>query len=364
MSPMLTRSLGSPSWPHIDCVIIGVNCAQTLARCLASVQAADYPADRLHIYYADGGSADGSLTIAERFAGVSAIPLSPEYPTPGLGRNRGWQQGASPIVQFLDSDTVLDHGWLKSGATALNDAAVGAVLGMRNEMHPQRSLFNWIGDLEWNGPVGEADCFGGDVMIRREVLETTGGYDEVLVGGEDPELSRRVIRAGWRILRLPAPMTCHDLAMNRIRQYLKRAFRSGYGFAAVRAREARQNSDFWHYEMRKIGIRGGGFVLLSIAGVLLVVSGSGVAAVIGMGCLAVGIILLLRPRLFLVNKFKQRYNLSRKQANCYAWHCSVIVLPQLLGVVRYYWGKWLNRPLRNRRRLRSTSSIDPKGMVS
>ncbi|MBI9086117.1 MAG: glycosyltransferase [Desulfobacterales bacterium] len=363
MSMVRSHLPGSSQWPHIDCVIIGVNCAQTLARCLASIQSADYPTERLHIYYADGGSIDSSLEIAARVTGVTIISLSPEYPTPGLGRNRGWQKGASPIVQFLDSDTLLDPGWLKKGVSALDGAAVGAVLGLRQEMHPHRSLFNWIGDIEWNGPAGEADCFGGDVMMRRKVLEAAGGYDEVLVGGEDPELSRRVIRAGWRIVRLPVPMTRHDLAMTRIGQYLKRAFRSGYGFAAVRERESRQKSDFWRHEMRKIVIRGGGFVLFSLLGMLLMFSESVNLGAAGMGCLAAGICLLLRPRLFLINKFRRLHSLSRQEANRYAWHCSVVVVPQLLGVVRFYWGKWLKRPLRNRRRLPSTASTGPQGIV-
>ncbi len=356
MSMVRSQLPGASQWPHIDCVIIGVNCAQTLARCLASVRAADYPADRLHVYYADGGSIDSSLEIAARFAGVTIISLSPEYPTPGLGRNRGWQQGVSPFVQFLDSDTLLDPGWLKKGVAALDDPSVGAVQGLRQEMHPQRSLFNWIGDLEWNGPAGEADCFGGDVMMRRKVLEATGGYDEVLVGGEDPELSRRVVRAGWRIVQLPDPMTWHDLAMTRIGQYLKRAFRSGYGFAAVRDREARRSSDFWRHEIQKIVIRGGGFVLSSLLGIFLIFSESANLAAAGMGCLALGTGFLLRPRLFLVNKFRRLHSLSRKEANRYAWHCSVVVVPQLLGVVRFYWGKWLKRPLRNRRRRLSTAA--------
>jgi len=347
---------GASPWPHVDCVIIGVNCAQTLASCLTSIQSADYPADKLHIYYADGGSIDSSIEIAARFTGVAIIRLSPEYPTPGLGRNRGWQKGASPIVQFLDSDTLLDRDWLKKGVSALDDAAVGAVMGLRQEMHPERSLFNWLGDLEWNGPAGEADCFGGDVMMRRKVLEATGGYDEVLVGGEDPELSRRVIRAGWHIVRLPAPMTSHDLAMTRIGQYLKRAFRSGYGYAAVREREASRKSDFWRHDMQKIVIRGGGFVLFSSLGMLLMFGESVNLAAAGMGCLAAGTGLLLRPRLFLVNKFKRLHSLSPREAKWYAWHCSVVVVPQFWGVVRFYWGRWIKRPLRNRRRLLSTAT--------
>jgi GT2 family glycosyltransferase len=364
MSAVHAHRPGASPWPSIDVVVIGVNCAQTLAGCLASIRTADYPADRRHVYYVDGGSVDNSLEIAGRFAEVTTIAMSPEYPTPGLGRNRGWQAGTSPFVQFLDSDTVLDPDWLKRGVRALSEAAIGAVQGRRREMQPHQSLFNWIGDLEWNGPAGEADCFGGDVMMRRAVLETTGGYDEVLVGGEDPELGRRVIRAGWRILQLAVPMTRHDLAMTRIGQYLKRAFRSGYGFAAVREREARQNSDFWRHDMRKILIRGGGFVLSAVLGTIFMLSGADGLSAAGMGGLAAGTGLLLRPRLFLVRKFMQQHDLSRRQAKRYAWHCSLVVLPQLFGAVRFYAGKWLKRPLRNQRWRLPTRPTGPQGVAS
>ncbi len=349
--------------PHIDCVVIGVNCEKTLGRCLDSIMGSDYPADRLHVYYADGGSSDSSLEVAHSHPGVTPIALRPEHPAPGLGRNAGWRKGSSPLVQFLDSDTLLDPGWLKKGAAAMTRSEIGAVMGLRSEMHPEKSVYNWIGDLEWNGPAGDADCFGGDVMVRREALETTGGYDEVLVGGEDPELSRRVIRAGWRIVRLPEPMTRHDLAMYRAGQYLKRAFRSGYGFAAVREREARLGSDFWQHAMRKITVRGGGFAVSVLVAALLAAGGSAVSAATGLLCLAVGTGLLFRPRLFLVNQFKRQHNLTTRQARRYAWHCSVVVLPQVLGVARFYLGKWAKRPLRNRRPAPADRAVAPDGSV-
>jgi len=365
MSTVPCHSPGTSPWPHIDCVIIGVNCAQTLGRCLASVQAGDYPADKVHITYVDGGSTDESLAIAQEFTGVSVIPLNPEYPTPGLGRNRGWEQGTSPFIQFLDSDTILAAGWLKTAIAAMVDETVGAVQGLRREMHPERSIFNWIGELEWNGPTGEADGFGGDVMIRRGVLEMTGGYDEILVGGEDPELSQRIRRQGWRILRQGTPMTHHDLAMTTIKQYLRRAFRSGYAFAAVRDRIDREANPFWQYDLRKILIKGGGFLLLALIGGVTLLAGRSVPATMAaLHCLAIGAALLCFPRLFKVKKFMADCHLNRPEARRYAWHCSLVVLPQLLGALRFYCGKWLKLPLRNNRRLLSTASTDQQGIVS
>jgi GT2 family glycosyltransferase len=215
----------------VDCVIIGVNAESTLEACIRSVFQNRYTAGKINVYYVDGGSTDRSVESARGFEGVHIIEIFPDYPTPGLGRNAGWTQGSAPLVQFLDSDTILDHHWLTKAAEAMGQG-IGAVRGNREEINPEASVYNWIGNLEWNAPPGECEAFGGDVLIRRSILEETGGYDEILVGGEDPELSRRVRLKGWKIIQLDEPMTRHDLAMTTWRQYWKRAYRTGYAYGA------------------------------------------------------------------------------------------------------------------------------------
>ncbi len=347
--------------PDIDCVLIGVNCSKTLGNCLASIISADYPREKLHLYYVDGGSTDKSIAIAEHYEGVKAIALNLEYPTPGAGRNHGWKEGTSSLVQFLDSDTLLDSEWLIKAVNAMNDEQVGAVLGFRKEMYPEQSVYNWIGDIEWSRAVGKSDCFGGDVLIRRQALEKTGGYDEILVGGEDPELSRRIIRAGWEIIRLDALMTRHDLAMKTLKQYLRRAFRSGYGFAAVRNREAKAGTSFWKYDFMKILVKGGGFLGCWALSLLIFLSGyrANTTAIFELLLLAFGTTMLLSPRLFRINKFMHEDNLNRREAKRYAWHCSVVVLPQLFGIIRFYAGNLVDMPLKNRRSALKTGLSTP-----
>jgi cellulose synthase/poly-beta-1,6-N-acetylglucosamine synthase-like glycosyltransferase len=336
--------------PDIDCVVIGVNTEATLARCLTSIKQSHYPIDRLHIIYVDGGSLDGSIQIAEEIEGVRVVSLNDPHPTPGRGRNAGWRSGDSHLVQFLDSDTVIEPDWLEKAVAAMADSRVGAVQGYRKEMYPERSVYNWLTSLEWNGPPGVADSFGGDVLIRREILEQTNGYDEIMVGGEDPELSQRVQALGWKIIQLDTVMTHHDIAMTRPGQYWKRAFRSGYGFAAVIDRAVGRENRFWFTEFRRILVRGGGFVVLSGAALLCLLAGILVdplflaaAALL----LAAGLFLLLFPRLFRVDAFMKNLGLNRQEARIYAWHCSLVVIPDIFGVVRYYYGKISNRPLRN-----------------
>ncbi|NTW52114.1 MAG: glycosyltransferase [Chlorobiaceae bacterium] len=337
--------------PDIDCILIGVNSAKTLGRCIDSIQKCDYPLEKLHICYVDGGSTDSSIEIARRYGGVAVVALNPEYPTPGMQRNAGWRNGRAPLVQFLDSDTVLDAAWLSKAVAAMADQKLGASLGMRNEMHPESTVYNWIGNIEWNGPAGPSECFGGDVLVRRSALEKTGGYNETLVGGEDPELSRRIIRAGWNIVRLDAPMTMHDLAMTTVKQYLRRAFRSGYGYAAVRALEARAGSQFWRFDLIKIVVKGGAFLGSLLLSLLLL----GLAPSAGVRIFAAllplaGLTVMLTPRLLKVGKFMSGNNLNKAEAKRYAWHCSIVVLPQLFGILRFQLGRLSGKPLRNKRR--------------
>ncbi|KAA6231772.1 glycosyltransferase [Chlorobium phaeovibrioides] len=334
--------------PHIDCVLIGINSEKTVGRCIESIQAADYPTKRLHIYYVDGGSSDASITIAKQYEGVITIALRPVHPTPGLGRNAGWKTGSSPLIQFLDSDTILDPGWFSSAIKAIRPEKIGAVQGLLSELYPERSFYNWIGNLEWNGLKGECESFGGNVIVKREALEMTGGYDEEMVGGEDPELSRRIIRAGWKVIQAGVPMAQHDLAMTRFKQYLRRSFRTGYAFAAVRKLERSAGSRFWQYEYRKIIIKGGGFSFSLLLAIPLMAVGAPAASITALALAALGTALLLNPRIFKVGQFMREQQLARKEARSYAWHCSLVVLPQLAGLLRYHIGSIFNQPLRNR----------------
>ncbi len=329
---------------NIDVVIIGLNAGKTLGACIESVRASRYERGEVTIFYVDSGSTDQSVALAEAYPGVTVIPLVREYPSPGSGRNAGWRAGSAPLIQFLDSDTLVDPDWLERAVVAMGDD-IGAVRGLRREKHPEASVFNWIADQEWNARPGECDDFGGDVLIRREALESTGGYDEDLVGGEDPELSQRVRGDGWKILQLPHVMTWHDLAMTRVGQYWKRAYRTGYGFAAVIDRHGGAGNGFWLGEYLRILIRGGAGPLsipAGLAGGLLFHPLFLLFSVFGFG-------LVLFPRLLRVEYFAQDKDLDRTGARRYSWHCSLVVIPEFCGIVRYWAGKWFRSPLRNRR---------------
>jgi GT2 family glycosyltransferase len=101
------------------------------------------------------------------------------------------------------------------------------------ERHPLTSVYNGLADIEWDTPIGETKACGGDALMRAEAFEAVGGFRSSLIAGEEPELCVRLREAGWRIWRLDAEMTLHDMAMSSFGQWWTRAVRAGHGMTEV-----------------------------------------------------------------------------------------------------------------------------------
>ena len=323
--------------PEIGVVIIGVNVERYLADCIRSVHAADYPRELLKIVYVDGGSRDASVRIARGVEGVEVIELNDRHPTPGRGRNAGWKTLAAPLIQFMDADTVLDPDWFQRACAVLDDSKP-AVCGHRRERYPQKNVYHRFTEMEWHYETGPCRYFGGEVLVRRSVLETTGGFDEDLVAGEDPELSYRIRRNGWQILRIDAPMSIHDINMTTFRQYLRRAFRSGYAYAEIALRFIRNPEKLWLKESIRIVGKALLPICLVVAGILTGNTGWGIL---------LGLLILFRP-LFNLGRLKQGSQQPWGTVLLYAGHTALVVYPQFWGMMRYFWGRATGRPLQNK----------------
>lgn len=120
---------------------------------------------------------------------------------PAAARNLGWQAGASPWVVFLDDDVAPDATWAAELARDLLDAQragdpVAAVQGRlvvalptdRRPTDREREVAGLV-DAPW---------ISADIALRRDVLETVGGFDERFPRAyrEDAELALRVIGTG------------------------------------------------------------------------------------------------------------------------------------------------------------------------
>lgn len=266
--------------PLISVVVIGRNEGKRLETCLRSVQAADIGGMALELIYVDSDSSDGSAERAQA-CGASVLRVKPTRPSAALGRNAGWRAARGKLVLFLDGDTVLDQHFLRWALTEINSSAqIAVVWGHRREIAPEASIYNRVLDLDWIYPPGDTDFCGGDALFRREVLERTGGFDDTLIAGEEPELCVRLRAMGYRIRHIDAPMTGHDLAMTHWRQYWRRAERAGHAYAEISERFAATPSPLWLRESRRNYWHAGIIMCGLAATVLCVLAGFPLLAVL------------------------------------------------------------------------------------
>ncbi len=223
-------------FPAISVVVIGRNEGDRLVRCLESVTAADYPADKIELIYVDSASADASCSNAVS-AGAKVLNIPAELANAAAARNAGFRAAGHELVQFLDGDTILDACWLRKGVEALRDPGVACTFGRVEEIVPRATVYNFWAHHDWYVPPGPAELCGGIAMFRRQVLNRANGFDASLIAGEEPDLCYRIRREqGLVILSVDEPMALHDIDMRSLRQYWRRCVRTGHAYAEVGGR--------------------------------------------------------------------------------------------------------------------------------
>ena len=232
-------------------VAIGRNEGDRLKSCMNSLL------DASAIVYVDSGSSDDSVPMACG-RGVEVVQLDMSVPfTPSRARNAGLArlQQIAPelkLVQFVDGDCELTKGWCQQGASFLaSHPGVAAVCGRLRERHPERSIYNWLCDREWDGPVGEIKACAGNAMMSVDAVHAVGGYNEALIAGEEAELCIRLREKGWRIWRLDNDMALHDAAIMKLSQWWRRSVRSGYAFAQGANLHGATPERHWVWESRR-----------------------------------------------------------------------------------------------------------------
>ena len=241
---------------RLGLVVIGRNEGDRLIRCLDSVR--EIP----NRVYVDSGSTDDSVARA-RSAGVAVVELRMPPPfTAARARNAGLARLLEDhpdleFVQMMDGDCEIRAGWLAVALLTLrSDPDLALVFGRRRERYPDRSLYNALCDDEWNAPIGEATGCGGDALFRIAALREVNFYNPSMIAGEDSELSMRLRKSGWRLMRIDAEMTWHDAAMTRFSQWWNRTRRSGHGFGEMAALHPDARDPNWPRAVRSIAAWG------------------------------------------------------------------------------------------------------------
>jgi glycosyltransferase involved in cell wall biosynthesis len=327
-----------PTTPSLDVqqdllsvVVIGRNEGERLRRCLASLDGMNRQNFAVEVIYVDSGSTDGSVSMAQG-AGAQTISLVPERPSAALGRNAGWRAAQGSFILFLDGDTILHPDFVAKALPSFAEPTTAVVWGHRREIHPDQSLYNRVLDLDWIYQPGWSAFCGGDALFRRDVLVQTDGFDATLIAGEEPELCRRILGLGYKILHIDQAMTGHDLAIFKWSQYWKRATRAGHAFAEVSDRFRATENPFWSDASQGNQRR---------ALMLMAISLTGFAASVYLKTIFPLILsCAILSTLFLRSAWKARWKSDDKfSVLLYGVHSHLQQIPIFVGQLHYRWNK-------------------------
>jgi GT2 family glycosyltransferase len=222
--------------PALDIIIVSHNTRHDLAACLASIETAP-PASLGTVFVVDNASVDGSPDVVrERWPGVELVQLDRNVGF-GAANNVALARATSPLVVFLNSDTVVGEGafdrlvdrLIAAGAVAAGPRLVdahgrpelsfGAMLTPLAEL--AQSLRGRVG--AGTGAIGRrylqrrtsrerrVDWVSGAcLLVRRDAVMAAGGFDErYFMYEEDVDLCAALRARGGQILFTPAATITH-----------------------------------------------------------------------------------------------------------------------------------------------------------
>jgi succinoglycan biosynthesis protein ExoA len=187
-----------------------LNEARYLRRAVETVLAQDVPGP-MELVLALGPSVDGTDAVAQRLADADpriVLIDNPEADIP-VGLNRAIRAGRFPTIVRVDAHSELSPGYTRRALATLarvKAANVGGVMRADGRSPFQRAVaraYNspiGLGGGAYHGGTREGEAESAYLgVMRREVLDEVGYFDESIRRGEDWELNLRIRRAGYRV---------------------------------------------------------------------------------------------------------------------------------------------------------------------
>lgn len=239
-----TRKSGRALMPALDPLVSvllpAFNAARFLGAAVASIQRQTLPAWELLLL--DDGSEDETARLAEAFACADPRIRAFRFPHRGIAQtlNEGLARARGLFVARMDADDVshplrlsLQKDFLERNPSI---SVVGSLVRLFPRAHVPQGMLEyerWVNGLVTPEEIAreifvDAPLVHPSVMMRREVLESVGGYR--CEGPEDFDLWLRLHLAGKRFAKIPRVLLFWrerlERSTRRSSDYSREAFRS------------------------------------------------------------------------------------------------------------------------------------------
>lgn len=196
----------------LDIIFVTYQSQRWIENCIRSMVGSDYDLKRVHLYFVDNASTDGTVKKLaalkeelETVFGSFVIRRSDENLGFGKGNNLGASLGSSPYLFFLNIDTEVFPDTLSQLVRQIEEDT-GTEFGLWElRQMPYEHPKNYdilTGEVSW--------ASGAAFAIRRELYERLGGFDEnIFMYGEDVDLSWRVRMEGVKLRYVPKAAIHH-----------------------------------------------------------------------------------------------------------------------------------------------------------
>jgi len=196
--------------PTISFIIPVWNDEKYIARCLRSIRNLDFSQLTYEVIILDNGSTDNTHVIMEEmgfpFRVIEKVHVSEL-------RNRGAAVAQGEYLAFVDSDVELSSWWFEHCLVAFTNSMVVAA-GCFPRVPPDSTWVQRAWDTHQKGreiadvPVSVGWLPSMNLVVRRDVFLSVGGFNEQLVTAEDVDLCYR-LGAHGTIMGNPAMGAIH-----------------------------------------------------------------------------------------------------------------------------------------------------------
>lgn len=228
--------------PRVTIAMPAYNEEHYIEACIASVQAQDYPRDRIEILVADGRSTDRTREILARLAShdprIRVIDNPDRLQAAGLGEIV--KQARGDVIVRMDVHCEYAPDYVRKCIETLDRTGadnVGGAQRARAKTRFQRALCAalasplGVGGAKYRSP--DSEGFVDTVFLgafRRKVFETVGLWDPGAITNEDAELNQRILDAGGQIY-LSRDIVVHYFPRESFKALAKQYYKYGRGRA-------------------------------------------------------------------------------------------------------------------------------------
>lgn len=180
--------------PTVSIIVAARNEEDNILDCIKSLDALEYPEDKIEIILADDNSTDATGKIIDEF-----IAAKPKFKKTVAAKTKGKLRGKTlaianaielvknEIVLTTDADCVVSRKWAKTIASYYVDDTVAIVNGMTNQFAVDNFsamqsvdfiilLAAASGTINLGKPMS---CIGNNMSYRKSVYDEVGGYENL-----------------------------------------------------------------------------------------------------------------------------------------------------------------------------------------